>query len=88
MGCDREPGVSLTQIGQGEAWGLAQVGDVGWDLEQRTGDMSIWVTGSKDRLALLARGLADLQIAGEDVLPEDMPGFQSFPIRQPDTNGL
>ena len=44
--------------------------------------------GFKDRLALLARGLADLQIAGEDVLPEDMPGFQSFPVRQPDTNSL
>jgi hypothetical protein len=25
---------------------------------------------------------------GEDVLPEEMPGFHSFPIRQPDTNGL
>ena len=50
--------------------------------------MSIWVSRSKDRLALLARGLADLQTAGEDVLPEDMPGFQSFPIRQPDRNSL
>jgi hypothetical protein len=50
--------------------------------------MSIWVTGSKDRLALLARGLADLHIAGEDVLPEEMPAFQSFPVRQPDRNSL
>jgi hypothetical protein len=44
--------------------------------------------GFKDRLALLARGLADLQIAGEDVLPEDMPAFQSSPVRQPDSNSL
>jgi hypothetical protein len=47
LGCDREAGLSLTQIGQGEAWGLTEVDEVRWDLEQRTGGMSIWVTGSK-----------------------------------------
>ena len=47
MGCDRESGLSLAQMGREEARELAQVGEVGWDLEQRAGDMSIWVAGSK-----------------------------------------
>jgi hypothetical protein len=29
--CDHESGLSLTQIGQGEAWGLVRVGEVGWN---------------------------------------------------------
>jgi hypothetical protein len=44
--------------------------------------------GFKDRLALLARGLADLQAGGEEMLPEEMPAFQAVPIRQPDAGSL
>jgi hypothetical protein len=44
--------------------------------------------GFKDRLALLARGLADLQAEGEGMLPEEMPAFQAAPVRQPDANSL
>jgi hypothetical protein len=42
----------------------------------------------KDRLTLLARGLADLQTEGADVLPEDMPAFQAAAVHQPDANSL
>jgi hypothetical protein len=42
----------------------------------------------KDRLTLLARGLADLQTEGEGALPEDMPVFQAAAVRQPDANSL
>jgi hypothetical protein len=41
----------------------------------------------KDRLALLARGLADLQAEGE-MVPEGMPAFQVAAVRQPDANSL
>jgi hypothetical protein len=44
--------------------------------------------GFRDRLALLARGLADLQARGEEVLPAGMPTFQAIPIRQPDAGSL
>ncbi len=44
--------------------------------------------GFKDRLILLARGLADLQAEGEEVSPEGMPPFQVAPIRQPDAGSL
>jgi len=42
----------------------------------------------KDRLALLARGLAGLQAAGEEYQPDDMPPFQAAPVREPDANSL
>jgi uncharacterized protein YukE len=42
----------------------------------------------KDRLALLARGLAALQAGGEDEVPEDMPAFQAVPVHQPDADSL
>jgi hypothetical protein len=44
--------------------------------------------GFKDRLALLARGLANLQAEGETTLPDGMPAFQASSIRQPDANSL
>jgi hypothetical protein len=44
--------------------------------------------GFRDRLALLARGLADLQVRGEEMLPAGMPTFQAIPIRQPDAGSL
>ena len=44
--------------------------------------------GFKDRLALLARGLADLQTAGEGFQPDEMPAFQAAPVREPDANSL
>jgi hypothetical protein len=44
--------------------------------------------GFKDRLILLARGLADLQARGEEVLPAAMPTFPAIPIRQPDASSL
>jgi len=44
--------------------------------------------GFKDRLALLARGLAALQAEGAEMLPEEMPAFQAVPIRQPDAGSL
>jgi hypothetical protein len=44
--------------------------------------------GFKDRLALLARGLVDLQAEGEKVLPDEMPAFQAVPVRHPDANSL
>ena len=42
----------------------------------------------KDRLALLARGLADLQVEGEEFQPDEMPAFQAAPVREPDANSL
>jgi hypothetical protein len=42
----------------------------------------------KDRLTLLARGLADLQTEGEGMVPENMPAFQAAAVRQPDANSL
>ena len=42
----------------------------------------------KDRLVLLARGLAVLQAGGKDGLPDEMPTFQVVPIRQPDADSL
>jgi hypothetical protein len=42
----------------------------------------------KDRLALLARGLADLQAEGEGMPPEEMPAFQAAPVRQPNAASL
>ncbi len=42
----------------------------------------------RDRLAFLARQLAQLQTEGESWLPEDMPGFQATPIDQPDRNSF
>ncbi len=42
----------------------------------------------KDRLAFLARQLAQLQGEGEKWLPEEMPAFQSTPIEQPDRNSF
>ncbi|MBN1979618.1 MAG: hypothetical protein JW918_19660 [Anaerolineae bacterium] len=44
--------------------------------------------GFKDRLILLARGLADLQAGGEEMPPEEMPTFQAAPVRQPDAGSL
>jgi hypothetical protein len=44
--------------------------------------------GFKDRLALLARGLAAKLAEGEVWLPEEMPAFQVAPIRQPDTDSF
>jgi hypothetical protein len=44
--------------------------------------------GFKDRLALLARELADLQAEGEETMPEGMPAFQVAPVRQPDAGSL
>jgi len=44
--------------------------------------------GFKDRLALLARGLAALQAKGERMLPDEMPVFQAAPVRQPDANSF
>jgi hypothetical protein len=42
----------------------------------------------KDRLASLAQQLAALQNDGEIVLPEDAPGLQQHPIREPDSNSF
>jgi len=42
----------------------------------------------KDRLVLLARGLAALQAEGEEYLPGEMPLFQAPWIRQPDADSL
>ncbi len=42
----------------------------------------------KDRLASLARMLAELQAEGESWLPEEMPTFQTSPIEQPDHNSF
>lgn len=42
----------------------------------------------QDRLASLARRLSELQDEGERWLPAEMPGFQSMPIRQPDTDSF
>jgi hypothetical protein len=44
--------------------------------------------GFKDRLIVLARGLAALQAAGKGMLPEETPAFQSTPVRHPDANSL
>jgi hypothetical protein len=44
--------------------------------------------GFKDRLALLARGLAGLRAEGEETLPDEMPTFQAAPVRHPDANSL
>jgi hypothetical protein len=44
--------------------------------------------GFKDRLALLARGLAACQAEGEEWLPDEMPAFQAAPMRQPDADSL
>jgi hypothetical protein len=44
--------------------------------------------GFKDRLALLARGLAGLRAEGEDTLPDEMPAFQAAPVHHPDANSL
>jgi len=44
--------------------------------------------GFKDRLALLARGLAALQARGDEWLPDEMPTFQAAPIHQPDADSL
>ena len=44
--------------------------------------------GFKDRLALLARGLAGLRAKGEETLPDEMPAFQAAPVRHPDANSL
>jgi len=38
----------------------------------------------KDRLVSLARGLASLQNEGEAFLPDEMPGLQQHPVREPD----
>ncbi len=40
----------------------------------------------KDRLVSLARQLAGLQVDGASDLPDDMPGLQSQPVREPDVN--
>jgi hypothetical protein len=40
--------------------------------------------GFKDRLALLARGLALLQAGDEEWLPDGMPSFYAAPVRLPD----
>jgi hypothetical protein len=42
----------------------------------------------KDKLVSLGRNLAGLQADGEKWLPEEMPAFQSTPVRQPDANSL
>ena len=42
----------------------------------------------KDRLASLARQLAALQNDGETLLPEDAPGLQHHPVREPDRNSF
>lgn len=42
----------------------------------------------KDRLASLARHLADLQSRGQDWLPEAMPVFQTMPVQEPDANSF
>ncbi len=42
----------------------------------------------KDRLAFLAGQLAAMQDEGEEWLPEEMPGFLSAPVRQPDRNSF
>lgn len=44
--------------------------------------------GFKDRLTLLARGLANLQAEGEKIQPDGMPAFHTAPVRQPDANSL
>jgi len=44
--------------------------------------------GFKDRLALLACGLAALQSEGEKMLPDEMPTFQAAPVCHPDANSL
>lgn len=40
----------------------------------------------KERLALIARGLAALQAAGADELPAELPGFQLQPVELPDAH--
>lgn len=42
----------------------------------------------KDRLASMARHLAELQAEGQDWLPDDMPVFQAMPVREPDSNSF
>ena len=42
----------------------------------------------KDRLALLAKGLAALLDTDVATLPEDAPAFQSMPVREPDSRSL
>jgi hypothetical protein len=42
----------------------------------------------KDRLASMARCLAELQAEGEDWLPDDMPVFQAMPVQEPDANSF
>jgi hypothetical protein len=42
----------------------------------------------KDRLASLARHLAELQAEGDDCLPGDMPAFQAMPVQEPDPNSF
>ena len=42
----------------------------------------------KDRLALLAKGLAALLNAGEDSLPYAAPAFQAMPVREPDARSF
>jgi hypothetical protein len=42
----------------------------------------------KDRLALLARGLADLQAQGETMQPDEMPAFQATPVKHLDADSL
>jgi hypothetical protein len=42
----------------------------------------------KDRLASLARGLAAMQNEGAITLPDDAPGLQHHPVREPDANSF
>ena len=44
--------------------------------------------GFKDRLALLARGLAYLQSEDAEWLPEEMPAFHAAPVRLPDADSF
>ncbi len=44
--------------------------------------------GFKDRLALLARGLASLLADDEDWLPDEMPSFHAAPVRLPDADSF
>jgi hypothetical protein len=44
--------------------------------------------GFKDRLALLARGLARLQASDAEWLPDGMPAFHAAPVRLPDADSF
>ena len=44
--------------------------------------------GFKDRLALLARGLARLQAEDAEWLPDEMPSFYAAPVRLPDVDSF